>query len=163
MIQTNRKQNSSSRRFQAISKIKFVWLRKLRQVIQCKQMKLVSQAGSTTCQFHKWNCQVFINIKKYRIMWSPPNFEVNNRKVFSTDLKVKSPCLVKKSREKNNESIRETQNMLSIFVIWKFNTIFSFVLIPFGDIQKWLHRKNSIFWTPIFWTRLSSLLPLQKW
>ena len=41
----------------------------LRQVIQCKQKKQIANMEPTPCQFDKWNCQVFINVKKYKVMF----------------------------------------------------------------------------------------------
>ena len=54
--------------------------------------------GPTTCQFHKWNCQVFINIKireQCNLLLVPKQITA----AFSIDLKVKSPCRVKNSGE----------------------------------------------------------------
>ena len=41
----------------------------LRQLTQCKQKKQMAHTGLTPCQFEKWNCQMFINITKYKIVY----------------------------------------------------------------------------------------------
>ena len=69
--QTNRNQNESNR--DSFKQWVGLSLHDCRNAqtsnpVQTKEIEM-AKIGPTPCQFDKWNCQVFINIKKYKIVF----------------------------------------------------------------------------------------------